>query len=162
MSRLDSMIKRMTAQRACLNAAFELIADVPGVVFEIGLGNGRTYDHERRNLPGREIFVFDRALSSHPDCRPDAAHAVLGDVVETLPAAARRFAGRVALVHSDIGNGIPDYGRLMSDSISAALPAALAKGAVVLSDEELEIEGCVVLPEPPMIDLRRYFMYRKV
>ena len=162
MSRLDSMIKRMTAQRACLNAAFEMIADVPGVVFEIGLGNGRTYDHERQSMPGREIFVFDRQLSSHPDCRPDAGHAILGDVLDTLPRACERFAGRVALVHSDIGNGIPDYGRLMSQAIGTVLPRALAKGAVILSDEELEIEGCVLLPEPPMIDLRRYFMYRKV
>jgi hypothetical protein len=50
----------------------------------------------------------------------------------------------------------------MSQAIGTALPQALARGAVVLSDEELEIEGCERLPEPPMIDLRRYFMYRKV
>ena len=47
MSRLDSFIRRMQAQRDCLNAAAGLIADVPGVVFDLGLGNGRTFDHLR-------------------------------------------------------------------------------------------------------------------
>ncbi|MEZ5774734.1 MAG: class I SAM-dependent methyltransferase [Hyphomicrobiaceae bacterium] len=162
MSRLDSMIRRLTAQRLCLNMACELIAPVEGVILEVGLGNGRTYDHLREKLPGREIFVFDRAIHSHPDCRPDAEHALLGDVVETLPEAAKRFAGRVALVHSDIGNGIAEYGATMARAISAALPGALAKGAIVLSDEPLDIAGTEPLEPPPLVDLRRYFLYRRV
>ena len=31
-----------------------------GPVIELGLGNGRTYDHLRERLPGRRIIAFDR------------------------------------------------------------------------------------------------------
>jgi hypothetical protein len=65
MSRLDSFIRRVQAQRACLDRAAELIADVPGPVLELGLGNGRTYDHLREQLPARRIFVFERLVQAH-------------------------------------------------------------------------------------------------
>ena len=42
MSRLDSFIRRMSAQRDCLNHVADLLADVEGPVMELGLGNGRT------------------------------------------------------------------------------------------------------------------------
>ncbi|MCH8923260.1 MAG: hypothetical protein IIA67_08960, partial [Planctomycetes bacterium] len=71
MSRLDINIRRLEAQRACLNLAAEMIRDLPGPVFELGLGNGRTYDHLRAALPEREIFVFEREVAAHPDCIPD-------------------------------------------------------------------------------------------
>ena len=58
MSRLDSFIRRLEAQRACLEYAAGQIRDLPGPVLELGLGNGRTYDHLRELLPEREIFVF--------------------------------------------------------------------------------------------------------
>ena len=51
MSRLESFIRRMQAQRDCINLAAELVADVPGVVWEFGLGNGRSFDHLRENCP---------------------------------------------------------------------------------------------------------------
>ena len=60
MSRLDSMIGRLMAQRACLDWVASAIGGLPGPVLEIGLGNGRTYDHLRGRLPQREIHVFDR------------------------------------------------------------------------------------------------------
>lgn len=160
MSRLDSMIRRLTAQRQCLDLACEMIRDVGGVVFEVGLGNGRTFDHLREMLPRRDIYVFDREIKSHPLSRPNEDHAFLGAIEETLPTAARKFAGRVALLHSDIGNGVPEYGRMMAAAIGATLMTALAPGAVVLSDEELEVAGLETLT-PPLSDLRRYYMYRR-
>ena len=51
----------MIAQRECLNWAAEAVAGVAGPVLELGLGNGRTYDHLRERLPEREIYVFERA-----------------------------------------------------------------------------------------------------
>jgi hypothetical protein len=69
-SRLDSFIRRMQAQRDCLNVAAALIADVPGAVFDLGLGNGRTFDYLREILPDREIFVFDRVVNANPKSRP--------------------------------------------------------------------------------------------
>jgi len=40
MSRLDSMLRRLTAQRDGLNWAAEQITDVPGDALDMGLGNG--------------------------------------------------------------------------------------------------------------------------
>ena len=93
MSRLDSFIRRLEAQRACLEYAAGQIRDLPGPVLELGLGNGRTYDHLRELLPEREIFVFERAVNAHPDCIPDPAHLILGDVRATLPQARARLPG---------------------------------------------------------------------
>ena len=44
MSRLDSFIRRLEAQRSCLETAVALVADLPGPILELGLGNGRTFD----------------------------------------------------------------------------------------------------------------------
>ena len=71
MSRLDSFIRRLEAQRACLDRAAALVAGLAGPVLELGLGNGRTYDHLRALLPGRDIFVFERAVSAHPEVRAE-------------------------------------------------------------------------------------------
>ena len=150
----------MTAQRQCLDIACEQVRDVDGVIFEVGLGNGRTFDHLREKLPGRDIYVFDREIKSHPDSRPKEGFAFLGAIEETLPKASRQFAGRVALLHSDIGNGVPEYGRKMAAAIGATLMLALAPGAMVLSDEELDVPGLETVP-PPLADLRRYYMYRR-
>ena len=64
MSRLDSFIRRLAAQRACLDRAAALIDEIDGPVLEFGLGNGRTFDHLRERLPGRAIFVFERVAIS--------------------------------------------------------------------------------------------------
>ena len=105
MSRLDSFIRRLEAQRACLGHAVAQIRELPGPVLELGLGNGRTYDHLRELLPEREIFVFEREVNAHPDCVPDAAHLILGDVRTTVPQVRGRLPGPAALAHSDVGTG---------------------------------------------------------
>ena len=70
MSRLDSFIARMQAQRDCLNSLKPLIDALPGPILEVGLGNGRTYDHLRQLFPGRDIYVFERKVAAHPECIP--------------------------------------------------------------------------------------------
>ncbi|MEP5008510.1 class I SAM-dependent methyltransferase, partial [Roseobacter sp.] len=62
MSRLESMRRRLTAQIDGINWAAETIAPLNGDVLELGLGNGRTYDHLRDRLPNRRIWVIDRIL----------------------------------------------------------------------------------------------------
>ena len=102
MSRLDSAIRRLTAQRSCLEHAAALVADLPGPILELGLGNGRTYDHLCEMLPDREIFVFERKVAAHPDCVPDESHLLLGDFLDTLPQALDRVGRPAALAHADI------------------------------------------------------------
>lgn len=163
MSRLDSFLRRLQAQRDCLNAAVALVgpaaAPVPGAVFELGLGNGRTYDHLREACPAREIFVFERQISAHPDCIPDAAHLIEGNIAETLAAAAARFAGAVALVHADLGSGDPLRDAETAAMISARLPAVMAPGGVIVSDQELNLPPAETLPLPRGVQAGRYFMY---
>jgi hypothetical protein len=104
-SRLDSFIRRLEAQRACLDRAVELVRGVDGFVLELGLGNGRTYDHLRELFPKRDIYVCERRIAAHPDCIPPDDRLLLGDLRETLPAARGWMAGRVAFAHLDAGTG---------------------------------------------------------
>jgi hypothetical protein len=160
MSRLESLLTRLQAQAACLDWAFRQIAGKTGVVFELGLGHGRTHDHLRRHLANREIYVFDREVDCYPDCAPDPDHMILGDLAETLPRAARHFAGQVAFVHSDVGSYGRDHNVMMGALVSRALPLALAPGALILSDLPLLIEGATQLALPPEVRGDRYFIYR--
>lgn len=161
MSRLDSFIRRLEAQRACIDFAAQAGNLPEGPVFELGLGNGRTYDHLRERLPGREIFVFDRQVAAHPDCIPDAAHMILGDIAETLPRTVLRFRGRVAFVHSDLGSGDAAVDRVTARTVAPLIAEALAPNGLVVSDQALVIAGWQALPPPSGIAESRYFLYRK-
>ncbi len=66
-SRLDLFIDRMVSQRACLDFAIAHTAGMKGPVFELGLGNGRTYHHLVQQMDDRPVYVFERAVASHPD-----------------------------------------------------------------------------------------------
>ncbi len=160
MSRLDSVIRRLRAQRACLQRAAAMIRDLPGPVLELGLGNGRTYDHLRETLPDREIFVFEREVAADPDCVPDAAHLLLGDIHETLPAAVARIGPNVALIHSDLGTGDAELNSRLAAFVAARLPGLLRPGSVVISDQDLNLEGAEALPLPEDVRPGRYFMCR--
>lgn len=160
MSRLDSFIRRLQAQRACLGEAARLIDGMPGSVLELGLGNGRTYDHLRTLLPDREIFVFDRHVAAHPDCIPDDAHMILGDLPDSLHAARGRIAEPAVLVHADIGSGDRSMTRTLADSVAAVLPDLLADGAIIVSDQPMAHDKFSPLPLPDDVAPNRYFIYR--
>lgn len=158
MSRLDSAIRRLQAQRACLDDAARRIADRPGVVLELGLGNGRTYDHLREHLTAREIHVFERKVRAHPDCIPPDDRLFLGDVEETLARAAESLAGRAVLVHSDIGTGEAARNAALAETVAGLLPPLLAPGAVLVSDQVLPLPGAETLPLPDGVKPGRYQM----
>jgi hypothetical protein len=160
MSRLDSMIRRMSAQRACLNAVAAAIADMPGPVLELGLGNGRTYDHLRERLPGREILVFDRVLAAHPDCVPPAELLYLGELEQTLPRARERIGATAALAHADLGSGRPEQDQAVAALLSRLLPPLMRPGALAVSDQELSAPAFDPEPLPQGIAPGRYFLYR--
>lgn len=161
MSRLDSAIRRLQAQRACLDLAAELIAGLPGAIFELGLGNGRTYDHMRSSMPEREIFVFERKVAAHPDCIPDDEHLFLGDFADSVPRITERFAGQVALVHGDIGAGRPEIDAQNAALLDRNLPPLLTPGAVLAFDQDMLLSGCERLDLPEGVRPGRYFLYRK-
>ena len=162
MSRLDSAIRRLEAQRTCLNHAAGLIRDVAGPVIELGLGNGRTYDHLRQLLPDRAIFAFDRQVNAHPDCVPDPAHLVLGDFADTLPDAVGRIGARAALIHADTGTGEAARNARLAAWLAPHLAALATPGGIILSDQELDALAPHALPLPSGVLLGRYYLYRAV
>ncbi len=160
MSRLDSFIRRLEAQRACLDEAARLIGDAPGIVLELGLGNGRTYDHLRHLLPARDIYAFDRAVAAHPDCIPDQSHLFIGDIFVTLGKAAERLKAQAILAHLDLGSGNKAETERQAKAIVPHLLPLLSKGAIILSDQPLLGEGLESIPLPHSVKPGRYFMYR--
>lgn len=162
MTRLDSVIERLHAQRDCLELAAEHIRDIPGVVLELGLGNGRTYDHLRTLLPEREIFVFEREVAAHPDCVPPRERILLGDLGDTLPRALERIGRAAALVHADIGCGVAAIDRRLAALLADHLPALTAPGGVIVCDQPLVCEPLTSLPLPATVRAGRYHLYRRV
>lgn len=164
MSRLDSFIRRVSAQRDCLNMAAELVAGLPGPVLELGLGNGRTFDHLRELFHDREIYVFDRRVAAHPDCIPDDAHMILGDITDTLPAARDRIGASLgagaALAHCDMGTGEKDSNARLAAFIAPAVSALMAPGGIVISDQEYHVNGWTPVPLPDGVRPGRYFINR--
>lgn len=157
MSRLDSVIRRLKAQRACIDAACEMIEGQPGVVLEIGLGNGRTFDHLRDRMPGREIYVFERQVAAHPACIPEDRYLFLGEVLETLPAALDALGRNAILVHSDISTPIEEVNEKIKSAMSEILPKIMRPGAIMLSDQAIDLAGAEDLPLPDGVKPGRYF-----
>ncbi len=156
MSRLDSFIRRMCAQRDILNALVPVLQGVEGMVLEFGLGSGRTYDHLRERFPARRIVVFERdaRIAAHADPRP--AELVAGDIRETamhFPAAC------AALVHADI-----DTGHLSADEaelltwLPETVVRLLAPGGVVASSISLSHPRLRAMSLPETVEDKRYYL----
>jgi len=161
MTRLDSAIRRLTAQRDLLDwAAREISAQ--GLVLELGLGNGRTYDHLRARLPGREIYVFERSPAAHPDCVPPDEYLIVGDIFETLPLFTERFgAGSAALIHSDIGTGDEEANLQLARRLSPLLETLLQPGGLIIADRAFELSSCTDISSRTGVAEGRYFVYRR-
>jgi len=160
MSRLDAMICRLRAQRASFEFAARAIADTPGIILEFGLGKGRSYDHLREHFPGRDIFVFDRAIDAYPDCIPPPDRIFLGEFRDTATQVQARFRGTAALVHADIGNGDRQRSRELAAQLCALWAEMMREGAVLLSDQPLARGNLPPLDLPaPARGL--YFAYRR-
>lgn len=158
MSRLDSFIRRVTAQRDLLNHVVTDVARMEGPVIELGLGNGRTYDHLREALPGRRIIAFDRALAAHKRSTPADGNLVIGDIRETGPALAGIGA---ALVHADIGTGYDDKDAETLTWLPDLTASLLCPGGIALSGLPLDHFELTPLPLPPSVTRGRYFLYRR-
>jgi len=159
---LDSFIRRLEAQRACLEMAAELVAGLDGHVLELGLGNGRTYDHLRNLFPHRKIYVCERTIAAHPDCIPPVGLVLLGDMRETLPAARARLADRVALAHLDAGNGDIPASKALAECVAPLIVPLLRPDGVLVSEPPVTADELRPLPLPPGIEPGRYNLYRRI
>lgn len=159
MSRLESFIRRLTAQRDILNVVCAEVAAMNGPVIELGLGNGRTFDHLRASLPGRRIVAFDRVLGAHRSSVPPEGDLVLGEISET----ARQFTGiGAALVHADIGTGYADKDAETLEWLPNLTASLLAKDGIAVSGLPLEHAELTEMETPASVPPDRYFLYRKI
>lgn len=157
MSRLDSMRRRLTAQIDGLNWAADQVRGIDGDVLELGLGNGRTYDHLREILPDRRIRVIDRVLQPHPSCVPPAENFLQGEADEMLAALAEMGA-TFALAHYDFGFGVKELDVAEGTRLSPLIAALMVPGGLVVSQQPLV--GLTQITGPDTIDPERYLFYR--
>ncbi|NVP54183.1 class I SAM-dependent methyltransferase [Mycoplana rhizolycopersici] len=159
MSRLDSFIRRLTAQRDILNYVSEHLA-LPdeGAVMEIGLGNGRTFSHLRELYPRRRILAFDRACGAHASSVPEPGCLMLGEICDT----GKKFeTGEAALVHADIGTGYPEKDAVTLTWLPQMVAGMLAPGGIAVSGLPLDEPSLQRLEVPESVPQDRYFLYRK-
>jgi hypothetical protein len=161
-SRLDSFIRRLKAQRSCLDLAAHLVKDLDGDVLELGLGNGRTYDHLRQLFPDRKIYVCERRVAAHPNCVPPAEFLILGDMRETLRTAREPLARRVALAHLDPATGDGEAGRALAAELAPLIMPLLRPGGVLVSEPAIACDELSPVPLPESVAPGRYNLYRYV
>ncbi|KAJ04146.1 class I SAM-dependent methyltransferase [Sulfitobacter mediterraneus] len=157
MSRLESMRRRLEAQIDGLNWAAETIRDVAGDVLEMGLGNGRTYDHLRQELPNRRIWVIDRVLQPHPSCVPPEENFLQGEADAMLAELAQRGT-RMALAHYDFGFGVKEKDVEEGAKLSPLIAPLMVPGGLIVSQQPLT--GFTQVSGPDTIDPERYLFYR--
>ncbi|MFT7593004.1 MAG: hypothetical protein ACI8R4_000315 [Paracoccaceae bacterium] len=157
MSRLDSMLRRFAAQRDGLNWAAAQIADLPGDALDMGLGNGRTYDHLREILPDRRIRVIDRVLQCHPSCTPPEADLLLGEAEPMLIKLAEEGA-QIVLAHYDFGFGIKEKDVAEAARLSPMIASVMRPGGLIISGQPLV--GFTQIAGPDSIAPDRYLFYR--
>lgn len=162
MSRLDLFIDRMVSQRACLNHAAQLTAALTGPVFELGLGNGRTYHHMRAIMSKRDIYVFERAVAAHPDSTPPQERVILGDVFDTLPQALIRFGATAGLIHADLGGHNSEKNDQFARAVSPLIESLLAVKGIMVASDQMYFDKLTEIPLPQDAVPGRCFMYQRI
>ncbi len=161
MSRLDEFIFRIQAQRACIDAVAATIGCLAGPVLEVGLGNGRTYDHLRFRFPDCAIFVFDREVAAHPDCIPPEQFMRLGDFRASIPAYLEEGWPRAAFIHADIGSANKSASVRLAADLAPTLLKILAPGGYLACDQPIVLGGLQRLPVPGGSSDGWYHFYRR-
>lgn len=157
MSRLESMRRRLTAQIDGINWAADQIAGIDGDILEMGLGNGRSYDHLRQQITDRRIWVIDRVLNPHPSCVPPDHDFLQGEAEDMLKRLAQGRA-KIALAHYDFGFGVKKLDVEEGAKLSPAIAEVMAPGGLVLSQQPLL--GFTQINGPDTVDPERYLFYR--
>ena len=161
MSELDRMISRLVTQRACLEFAAAELVNVPGAIFEVGLGKARTFDHVKERFKGRAIFAFDFEIHAPKRLVPAKDTLFLGDFRETLREAATQLGRTAALVHADIGSRDRKADAELAAEIAPMIDKLLVSGGMVITDREMSGAGWTALDQPEGVSGDwPYFLYR--
>ena len=159
-SRLDSFIRRMSAQRILLDRAGELIADIEGPVVDLGIGAGRTFDHLCSLFPDRDVFAFDNFVQAAVGFLPPPERMVIGDIRDTLPHALPRLSARAALVHNDLGSADAVGNAATAAWLAPAIEAVARPDAIVVTSFPIPFTAWESLPLPPGVKPGRYHLIR--
>ncbi|MBL4751194.1 MAG: hypothetical protein JKX71_11560 [Amylibacter sp.] len=157
MSRLESMMRRLTAQKLGLEWAVEMTKDLTGDALEIGLGNGRSYDHLRETAPDRRIWVIDRILQCHHSCVPPKENFLqgeAGDMLERLASEGRK----IVVAHYDCGMGVKEKDVAEAATLSPLIAAVMAPNGIIISGQPLV--GITQVDGPDGIAPDRYYFYK--
>src|SRR5262249_10067984 len=138
------------------------VQELDGEVLELGLGNGRTYDHLCKLFPDRKIYVCDRRVAAHPDCVPPAEFLIIGDMRDTLRTARELLRGRIALAHLDPANGASAASRALAAALAPLIVPLLRPGGFLVSEPEVDQAELMPLPLPESVAPGRYNLYRYV
>lgn len=157
MSRLDSMMRRLAAQRDGLEWGLAQAEGTEGDILDMGLGNGRTYDHLREKAAGRRIWVIDRILQCHPSCVPPKEDFLQGEAEEMLRKLASLNA-KVVLGHYDFGFGEKEKDVAEAARLSPIIGAVMAPGGALVSGQPLV--GFEQVRGPDTVAPDRYYFYR--
>ena len=160
LSRLESFIRRLQAQQACLDLLVRQVEGRPGSVLELGLGNGRTYDHLRSRLPGRRIVVVEREPRPHGACLPPAGDLLVDTFEAILAEPKGRLPDDLVLVHADIGTGDAERNARLAALVARGLAAWLPEACLIASDQALPAPRFHTLPLPDGVEPGRYHVYR--
>ena len=160
MSRLDSFIRRMSAQRVLLEEAATLVREIDGPIVDLGIGNGRTLDHLQVLFPERKVFAFDNFLHSGVGVLPPAEQIVMGDIRETLPFALPRLGERAALVHNDLGSADEIGNAATAAWLAPAIEAVARPDAIIVTSFLIPFRRYVALPLPASVKPGRYHIIK--
>ncbi len=157
MSRLDSMLRRFTAQRDGLNWAASLIEGMEGDALDMGLGNGRTYDHMREIMPERRLWVMDRILQCHPSCVPPEDDFLQGEAEDGLTRL-KELGAKIMISHYDFGFGVKEKDVEEAARFSPLIAEVMGQNGVIVSGQPLV--GLEAIQGPDHIAPDRYYFYR--
>ena len=151
------MMRRLAAQRDGLEWGLAQVADQAGDVLDMGLGNGRTYDHLREKAQGRRIWVIDRLLQCHPSCVPPEEDFLQGEAEDMLRALADKKA-TIVLGHYDFGFGEKEKDVAEAARLSPLIASVMAPGGALVSGQPLV--GFEQVRGPETVAPERYYFYR--
>jgi len=157
MSRLESMRRRLTAQIDGIEWAAQAIAGLPGDALEIGLGNGRSYDHLRQVMPDRRVWVIDRQMKAHPSCVPPAQDFLQGEAEAQLQYLLDSNA-TIAMAHYDLGIGVAEADEALCALIAPYLAQLIQPGGAIMAGQPLP--GLARVAGPCLADPDRYYFYQ--
>ncbi len=157
MSRLNSMMRRLAAQADGLEWGNTMVDSLKGDFLDMGLGNGRTYDHIREIAPDRRIWVIDRALNCHPSCVPPEEDFLQGEAEDMLKKMAADGI-KVAMAHYDFGFGDKEKDVAEAARLSAMIKDIMLPGGVLVSGQPLV--GFEQVRGPTTVAPERYYFYR--